>query len=57
VFLHELRTITGDEAFFAFLRDYADRLAGGIATRGSFFEILEEHTTQDFSPLIAKYFK
>jgi hypothetical protein len=57
VFLHELRGTIGDEAFFAFLKDYAQRHAGGIATRQSFFAVLAESTTQDLSPLISKYFK
>jgi hypothetical protein len=57
VFLHELRGTMGDDAFFAFLKDYAQRHAGGIATRQSFFAVLREHTSQDLSPLISKYFK
>jgi hypothetical protein len=57
VFLHELRTEIGDEAFFAFLKDYAARHTGGIATSTAFFDVLAEHTEQDLTPLIQKYFK
>jgi hypothetical protein len=57
VFLHELRGMIGDETFFAFLKDYAARHAGGIATRGSFFAVLGEHTTVDISGLMARYFR
>jgi hypothetical protein len=57
VFLHELRGAMGDEAFFAFLKDYAARHAGGIATRQSFFAVLGEHTTVDISGLMARYFR
>jgi aminopeptidase N len=56
IFLHELRTAIGDSSFFAFLKDYAARYAGGIATRQSFFTVLAEHSSQDLSPLISKYF-
>jgi len=57
LFLHELRTTTGDEAFFAFLKDYAARYAGRIATRESFLAVLAEHTDSDLSALIGKFFK
>jgi hypothetical protein len=57
VFFHELRTVIGDDAFFAFLRDYAERHSGGIATRASFFAVLSEHSPLDLSSLISKYFK
>jgi hypothetical protein len=57
VFLHELRAAIGDEVFFAFLKDYAQRHAGGIATRQSFFAVLAEHTDVDLTSLIGKYFR
>jgi len=55
-FLEDLRTRIGDEAFFAFLADYAAQMDGQIATPGDFFAILRQHTSADFSDLIAAYF-
>ncbi len=55
-FLEDLRTLIGDEAFFAFLADYASQRAGQIATTSDFFAILKEHTRADLSPLLAEYF-
>ncbi|MGD8402403.1 MAG: M1 family metallopeptidase [Anaerolineales bacterium] len=55
-FLEDLRTRIGDEAFFAFLKDYATQMDGEIATPQDFFAILRQHTSTDFSDLIATYF-
>jgi len=55
-FLDELRQQIGDESFFAFLKSYADEMAGKIATSDDFFRILRLHTQVDLSGLIAKYF-
>ena len=55
-FLEELRTIIGDDAFFAFLRDYAARFANQKVTGDDFFAILQEHTTKDMSRIRSKYF-
>ena len=56
-FLEELRTRIGDEAFFAFLKDYQAQLRGKIATGDDFFKILREHTEVDFSDITARYFR
>ena len=56
-FLDELRQEIGDEAFFAFLKDYATQLDGKIATSADFFRILREHTQIDLSDILAKYFQ
>jgi hypothetical protein len=56
-FLEDLRTSIGDEAFFAFLKDYADTYRGQIATRGDFFNTLARHTDADLSALVAMYFQ
>jgi len=55
-FLEDLRARTGDEAFFAFLQDYATQMNGKIARPQDFFAILRQHTSADFSDLIATYF-
>jgi len=55
-FLEDLRTRIGDEAFFAFLSDYATQMNGQIATPQAFFAILRQHTSVDLSDLIATYF-
>jgi len=55
-FLEDLRARIGDEAFFAFLQDYATQMDGEIATPQDFFAILRQHTSADFSDLVATYF-
>ncbi|MGA7604977.1 MAG: M1 family aminopeptidase [Anaerolineales bacterium] len=56
-FLDALRTRVGDEAFFAFLKDYAARYAHKHATADDFFATLRLHTKTDFSDIIQKYFQ
>ena len=56
-FMQELRTRIGDEAFFAFIKDYARQNKGGIATREDFFRILDEHADVDYSDIVLGYFK
>ncbi|MBT3316100.1 MAG: M1 family metallopeptidase [Anaerolineae bacterium] len=56
-FLEELRARIGDEAFFAFLKDYRTQYDQQIATGDDFFRILREHTNADFSDLTIKYFR
>lgn len=55
-FYDELRQMIGDQAFFAFLKDYATQMDGQIATSGDFFRILREHSAVDLSRLLSKYF-
>jgi hypothetical protein len=55
-FIQDLRALIGDEAFFAFLRDYADTYAGQIVTSDDFFGLLAEHTDADIQPLLDEYF-
>jgi len=57
VFLHDLRTRMGDEAFFAMLQDYAAAYGGQIATAADFFEQVRHHSNADLSDLIAAYFQ
>jgi len=56
MFLEELRQLTGDEAFFGFLREYARRYAGRLAGAADFFAVLREHTQADLRDLTQKYF-
>jgi hypothetical protein len=56
-FLNDLRGLVGDEAFFAFLRDYASHYKYQIATATDFFDILQENTSKDLDGLIEKYFQ
>ncbi len=56
-FLDEVRTRIGDEAFFAFLKDYTARYAYRHATASDFFATLRLHTNTDISDLIQKYFQ
>lgn len=55
-FLEDLRSRVGDEAFLAALKDYATRGSGHLMTGATFFDILRDHTSADFSDLIAEYF-
>jgi len=55
-FLDELRQVTGDAAFFASLRAYAARFAYRQADAAGFFEIVRQHTTEDLSAVLSKYF-
>jgi hypothetical protein len=56
-FLEALRVRMGDEAFFAFLKDYAGQMAGRRATADDFFRILRLHTDADLTGLIRVYFQ
>ena len=55
-FIQSLRDRIGDEAFFAFLRDYFARNNGRIATANDFFAILDQHTSVDYSDLLKTFF-
>jgi hypothetical protein len=57
LFLEALRKRIGDEAFFAFLKDYATKYAHKIATGSDFFDLLKQHTDKDLEPLISQYFQ
>lgn len=56
-FLEVLNYRMGDDAFFAFLQDYAVRYGRGHATAYDFFAVARQNTTADISDLIAAYFK
>lgn len=55
-FFEDLREVIGEEAFFAFLKDYTKQFSGQVAMREDFFALLEQHTEEDLSALKAKYF-
>lgn len=55
-FVQDLRTRLGDEAFFAFLKDYAARFAHARVSPEDFFSAVRMHTTADFSDILQKYF-
>jgi aminopeptidase N len=57
LFLEDLRKRIGDEAFFAFLKDYYSQMQGNRATRADFFRVLGAHTNADHSDLMAEYFR
>jgi hypothetical protein len=56
-FLEVLNYRMGDDAFYAFLQDYASRYGHGHATAYDFFAVARQNTTADISDLIAAYFK
>ena len=59
-FLHELRGLIGDQAFFSFLQEYVSITAqkrSGLASAEDFFDILAEHSQENIQPLLDEYFK
>ncbi len=56
-FLEALNYRMGDDAFYAFLQEYAGRYGRGHATGYDFFAVARQNTTADISDLIAAYFK
>jgi hypothetical protein len=55
-FFIDLRQLIGDDAFFAFLHEYAVSQLGQQSTAQDFFSILQEYTDKDLEPLLSKYF-
>jgi hypothetical protein len=56
-FLEDLRIRIGDQAFYAFIKDYAGQMSHRRATADDFFTILRQHTKADISDLITAYFQ
>ncbi|MGC9332828.1 MAG: helix-turn-helix domain-containing protein [Anaerolineae bacterium] len=56
-FMHDLRKLMGDAAFFGFLGEYQRRHAYGLATSRDFFALVQEFTTADLMPLQEEYFR
>ncbi len=56
VFLQHLRELIGDDAFFAFLKDYYRENQGKIVSGDTFFALLKAHTSKNLDSLIADYF-
>jgi len=55
-FLQAVRQRIGDQAFFAFLKDYIARYRRQIATGEDFFTLLASHSSVDITELLAEYF-
>ncbi len=55
-FIHDLRILMGNDAFFAFLHDYCQTYQGQIVTANDFFTTLQRHTDADLTPLLDEYF-
>ncbi len=56
-FMADLRALLGDAAFFAFVKDYRNRMEGTLATREDFAALAQEHTDIDLRPLFEQYFE
>lgn len=56
-FMENLRTRMGDEAFLAFIKDYAAQMSHKHASADDFFRILYTHTTADITDIVATYFQ
>ncbi len=57
LFLEALRGRVGEDAFNAFLKDYADFGAHRQVTGQDFFSILNLHTQTDYSDILSTYFQ
>jgi len=56
LFISDIRDRMGDEAFFAFLRDYYESGGKQLSTAEDFFAILYRHSEVDISSLLEEYF-
>jgi aminopeptidase N len=56
MFLGELRSLLGDEAFLVFLRAYLEQYRYRQASGDDFFNLLSEYTSTDLSALIGTFF-
>jgi transcriptional regulator with XRE-family HTH domain len=56
LFIRDLRSVMGEDEFFAFLRDYYDSQEGKLSTSEDFFAVLGRHTAVDTSSLSEEYF-
>jgi hypothetical protein len=56
-FLDDLRKLTGDTAFFDFLKSYVALYAKQITSTDQFFTLLSEFTQADLQPLLDEYFE
>jgi hypothetical protein len=56
-FMHDLREMMGDPAFFAFLQEYQRRNAYQLVQSPAFFSLVQEFTTADLVPLQEEYFR
>ncbi len=55
-FMQELRIAVGDNAFFAFLKDYVETFSFKVANHADFFNTLALHTDVDISPVMSEFF-
>lgn len=56
LFLDELRSLMGDDAFFTLLRDYVTQNSGRIVGEETFFSLMNSLSPADSSHLMDKYF-
>jgi hypothetical protein len=56
VFLEELRKNVGNQSFFDFFKEYADRYQDHLATKNDFILLIEKFTQVDLTSLLNKYF-
>ena len=57
LFLHEVRGAMGDEAFFAFLRDYLAHAAFRLATGADFFAAMDRWGGEELEGIRSRYFR
>jgi aminopeptidase N len=57
LFLKTVRSAVGDEAFFAFLKEYFNRYSYKMATAQDFFSLLSEFTSADLNALKTDFFR
>lgn len=57
LFLRDLREAMGNEAFLAFLKEYAQQGAGQVMTSEKFFSLLTDSTDEDLASILGEYFR
>ena len=55
--IQAIRDAVGDQAFFAFLADYAETGTGRIVSGADFFDLLTEYSDADLQPILDEYFE
>ena len=57
LFLEDLRQLVSDEIYFSFMKAYVANYQGTIVTADDFFDLLNQFTDVDITPLLNGYFE
>lgn len=56
LFLHEVRSLLGDEEFFSALQEFRERFRGKIARATDLLQLFANRACESFAPLVERYF-